>query len=126
MFTKDELETIAEKLPQKVQHIEQYNEQLSMHFGKIFFDFYKQNHNRNVDHQYVEANIIFFKKFDSKDVKWLEKHGITNWSIHHMELKLAKTVKSEQELISFMTNILNHFNTRKEATWSNALMEKFI
>lgn len=126
MITKDELETIAEKLPQKVQHIEQYNEQLSMHFGKIFFDFYKQNHNRNVDHQYVEANIIFFKKFDSKDVKWLEKHGITNWSIHHMELKLAKTVKSEQELISFMTNILNHFNTRKEATWSNALMEKFI
>ena len=126
MFTKEELETIAEKLPQKVRHIEQCDEQLSMHFGKIFFDFYKQNHNRNVDHQYVEANIIFFKKFDSKDVKWLEKHGITNWSIHHMELKLAKTVKSEQELISFVTNILNHFNTRKEATWSNALMEKFI
>ena len=63
MFTKEQLESIAEKLPQKVQHIEQYNEQLSMHFGKIFFDFYPQNHNRNVDHQYVEANIIFFKKF---------------------------------------------------------------
>ena len=126
MFTREQLETIAEKLPQKVQHIEQYNEQFSMHFGKIFFDFYKQNHNRNVDHQYVEANIIFFKKFDSKDVKWLEKHGITNWSIHHMELKLAKTVKSEQELISFMTNVLNRFQARKEATWSNALMEKFI
>lgn len=117
MFTKEDLEVIAEKLPQKVQHIEQYNEQFSMHFGKIFFDFYKQNHNRNVDHQYVEANIIFFKKFDNKDVKWLEKHGITNWSIHHMELKLAKTVKSEQELISFMTNVLNRFHARKEATW---------
>lgn len=85
-----------------------------------------QNHNRNVDHQYVEANIIFFKKFDSKDVKWLEKHGITNWSIHHMELQLSKTVKSEQELISFMTNVLNHFEGRKEATWSNISMEKFI
>ena len=126
MFTKEQLEAIAEKLPQKVQHIEQYNEQFSMHFGKIFFDFYPKNHNRNVDHQYVEANIIFFKKFDRKDVKWLEKHGITNWSIHHMELKLAKTVKSEQELISFMTNVLNRFQARKEATWSNALMEKFI
>ena len=110
MFTKEQLEAIAEKLPQKVQHIEQYKEQLSMHFGKVFFDFYKQNHNRNVDHQYVEANIIFFKKFDSKDVKWLEKHGITNWSIHHMELQLSKTVKSEQELISFMTNVLNHLS----------------
>lgn len=111
MFTKEQLETIAEKLPQKVQHIEQCNEQLSIHFGKIFFDFYPQNHNRNVDHQYVEANIIFFKKFDSKDVKWLEKHGITNWSIHHVELRLSKTVKSEQELISFMTNVLNRFKT---------------
>lgn len=126
MFTKEQLESIAEKLPQKVQHIEQYNEQLSMHFEKIFFDFYPQNHNRNVDHQYVEANIIFFKKFDSKDVKWLEKHGITNWSIHHMELQLSKTVKSEQELISFMTNVLNHFGTRKEATWSNISTETFI
>lgn len=126
MFTKEQLETIAEKLPQKVQHIEQCNEQLSMHFGKIFFDFYPQNHNRNVDHQYVEANIIFFEKFDSKDVKWLEKHGITNWSIRHMELQLSKTVKSEQELISFMTNVLNHFGTRKEATWSNISTEKFI
>lgn len=126
MFTKEQLESIAEKLPQKVQHIEQYNEQLSMHFRKIFFDFYPQNHNRNVDHQYVEANIIFFEKFDSKDVKWLEKHGITNWSIHHMELQLSKTVKSEQELISFMTNVLNHFGTRKEATWSNISTETFI
>lgn len=126
MFTKEQLETIAEKLPQKVQHIEQCNEQFSMHFGKIFFDFYPQNHNRNVDHQYVEANIIFFEKFDSKDVKWLEKHGITNWSIHHMELQLSKTVKSEQELISFMTNVLNHFEARKEATWSNISTETFI
>jgi hypothetical protein len=126
MFTKEDLEVIAEKLPQKVHDIEEYGGQLILHLSKIWFEFYKQNHNRNVDHQYVEANIIFFEKFDSKDVKWLEKHGITNWSIHHMELKLAKTVKSEQELISFMTNILNHFNTRKEATWSNALMEKFI
>lgn len=40
-----------------------------------------------------------------------QKHKITNWSIHHVELKLSKTVKSEQELISFMTNILNHFKT---------------
>ena len=126
MFTKEQLETIAEKLPQKVHDIEEYDGQLIMHFGKIWFELYKQNHNRNVDHQYVEANIIFFKKFDSKDVKWLEKHGITNWSIHHMELKLAKTVESEQELISFMTNVLNRFQARKEATWSNALMEKFI
>lgn len=126
MFTKEQLESIAEKLPHKVQHIEQYNEQLSMHFGKVFFDFYPQNHNRNVDHQYVEANIIFFKKFDNKDVNWLEKHGITNWSIHNMELQLSKTVKSEQELISFMTNVLNHFGTRKEATWSNISTETFI
>jgi len=26
MFTKEQLESIAEKLPQKVQHIEQYND----------------------------------------------------------------------------------------------------
>lgn len=109
MFTKEQLEAIAEKLPQKVYDIEEYGEQLILHLSKIWFEFYKQNHNRNVDHQYVEANIIFFKKFDRKDVKWLEKHGITNWSIRHMELQLSKTVKSEQELISFMTNVLNHF-----------------
>ena len=109
MFTKEDLEVIAEKLPQKVHDIEEYGGQLILHLSKIWFEFYKQNHNRNVDHQYVEANIIFFKKFDSKDVKWLEKHDITNWSIHHTGLQLSKTVKSEQELISFMTNVLNHF-----------------
>ena len=111
MFTKEQLESIAEKLPQKVQHIEQYNEQLSMHFEKIFFDFYPQNHNRKTDSQYVEASVLFFKEFNSKDVKWLEKHQITNWSIHHLKLRLSKTVKSEQELISFMTNVLSHFKT---------------
>lgn len=111
MFTKERLETIAEKLPQKVQHIEQRNEQFSMHFGKIFFEFYKQNHNRETDSQYVEATVIFFEEFNSKDVKWLEKHKITNWSIHHVDLRLSKTVKSEQELVSFMTNVLNHFKT---------------
>lgn len=111
MFTKEQLESIAEKLPQKVQHIEQYNEQLSMHFEKIFFDFYPQNHNRETNSQYVEATVLFFKEFNNKDVKWLEKHEITNWSIHHVELKLSKTIKSEQELISFMTNVLNHFKT---------------
>lgn len=111
MLTREQLETIAEKLPQKVQRIEQYNEQLSMHFGKVFFDFYPQNHNRETNGQYVEATIIFFEEFTSKDVKWLEKHEITNWSIHHVDLRLSKTVKSEQELVSFMTNVLNHFKT---------------
>lgn len=82
-----------------------------MHVGNIFFEFYKQNHNRETDSQYVEATVLFFKKFNSKDVKWLEKHKITNWSIHHVDLRLSKTVKSEQELISFMTNVLNHFKT---------------
>lgn len=109
MFTKEQLEAIAEKLPQKVRRIEPDNEHLIMYFGKIFFEFYEQNHNRNVDHQYVEAIVIFFKEFNSKDVEWLEKHGITNWSIHDVELTLSKTVKSEQELISFMTDVLNHF-----------------
>lgn len=109
MFTKEQLEAIAEKLPQKVRHIKQYNEQLVMHVGNIFFEFYKQNHNRKTNDQYVEATIIFFEEFNSKDVKWLEKHEITNWSIHHVDLRLSKTVKSEQELISFMTNVLNHF-----------------
>lgn len=111
MFTKEQLEAIAEKLPQKVRKIELYNERLLMYFGKTFFEFYKQNHNRETDSQYVEANIIFFKEFNSKDVKWLEKHNITNWSIHHVELRLSKTIKSKQELISFMTNVLNHFKT---------------
>lgn len=109
MFTKEQLETIAEKLPQKVRHIKQHNEQFIMYFDKIFFEFYKQNHNRETNNQYVKAHIIFFEEFNSKEVKWLEKHGITNWSIHHVDLRLSKTVKSEQELISFMTNILNHF-----------------
>lgn len=72
MFTKEQLEAIAEKLPQKVRRIEPDNEHLIMYFGKIFFEFYEQNHNRNVDHQYVEAIVIFFKEFNSKDVKWLE------------------------------------------------------
>lgn len=111
MYTKEQLEAIAEKLPQKVREIEQYNDQLIMHFGKTFFEFYKQNHNRETNSQYVEANVIFFEKFDSNDAKWLEKHGITNWNIHHMELIIPKTVQSEQELISFMTNVLNHFKT---------------
>lgn len=111
MFTKEQLEAIAEKLPQKTHRIEKYNEQLVMHVGDIFFEFYKQNHNRETDSQYVEANVLFFKEFNNKDVKWLEKHKITNWSIHHIELRLSKTVKSEQELISFMTNVLNHFKT---------------
>lgn len=111
MFPKEQLEAIAEKLPQKTRRIEQYNDQLVMHVGSIFFEFYKQNHNRETDNQYVEATVLFFKEFNNKDVKWLEKHEITNWSIHHVELKLSKTVKSEQELISFMTNILNHFKT---------------
>lgn len=109
MFTKEQLEAIAEKLPQKVRHIKQHKEQLVMYFDKIFFEFYQQNHNRETDSQYVEATIVFFEEFNSKEVKWLEKHGITNWSIHHVELQLSKTVKSEQELISFMTNVLNHF-----------------
>lgn len=82
-----------------------------MHVEDIFFEFYKQNHNRETNSQYVEANVLFFKKFNNKDVKWLEKHQITNWSIHHIELRLSKAVKSEQELISFMTNVLNHFKT---------------
>ena len=111
MFTKEQLESIAEKLPQKTHRIETYNDQLVMHVGNIFFEFYKQNHNRETNGQYIEATIIFFEKFTSKDVKWLEKHEITNWSIHHVDLRLSKTVKSEQELISFMTNILNHFKT---------------
>lgn len=111
MFTKEQLETIAEKLPQKVHDIEEYNGQLIMHFGKIWFKFYQQNHNRETNGQYVEATVLFFEKFNSKDVKWLEKHEITNWSIHHLDLRLSKTVKSEQELISFMTNVLNHFKT---------------
>lgn len=111
MFPKEQLEAIAEKLPQKTRRIEQYNDQLVMHVGTIFFEFYKQNHNHKTDSQYVEATVLFFKEFNNKDVKWLEKHEITNWSIHHVELKLSKTVKSEQELISFMTNILNHFKT---------------
>lgn len=109
MFTKEQLEVIAEKLPQKVRKIEPYRERLIMYFGKIFFEFYEQNHNRETNSQYVEANVIFFKEFNSKDVKWLEKHEITNWNVHHMELIMPKTVKSEQELISFMTNVLNHF-----------------
>lgn len=111
MFTKEQLETIAEKLPQKTRRIEKYNDQLVMHVGHIFFEFYKQNHNRETDSQYVEATIPFFKEFTNKDVKWLEKHRITKWSIHHIDLRLSKTVKSEQELISFMTNVLNHFKT---------------
>lgn len=111
MFTKEQLETIAEKLPQKTRRIEKYNDQLVMHVEDIFFEFYKQNHNRETDSQYVEASILFFKEFNNKDVKWLKKHEITNWSIHHMELTLSKTIKSKQELISFMTNVLNHFKT---------------
>ena len=111
MFTKEQLETIAEKLPQKTHRIEQYNEHIVMHGGNIFFEFYKQNHNRETDSQYVEATVLFFKEFNSKDVKWLENHEITNWSIHHMELTLSKTIISEQELISFMMNVLNHFKT---------------
>ena len=111
MFTKEQLEAIAEKLPQKTHRIEQYNEHIVMHAENIFFEFYKQNHNRETDSQYVEATVLFFKEFNSKDVKWLEKHEITNWSIHHVDLRLSKTVKSEQELISFMTNVLNHFKT---------------
>ena len=97
-----------------------------MYFGKIFFEFYAQNHNRETNNQYVEANVIFFEEFNSKDAKWLEKHGVTNWSIRNMELIMPKTVKSEQELISFMTNVLKHFETRKEATWSNISTETFI
>ena len=111
MFTKEQLEAIAEKLPQKVRKIKPYRERLLMYFGKIFFEFYAQNHNRETNSQYVEATVIFFEEFNSKDVKWLEKHKITNWSIHHVDLRLSKTVKSEQELISFMTNVLNHFKT---------------
>lgn len=111
MFTKEQLEAIAEKLPQKTRRIEQYNDLLIMHVGNIFFEFYKQNHNRKTDSQYVEASVLFFKEFNSKDVKWLETHQIANWSIHHLKLRLSKTVKSEQELISFMTNVLNHFKT---------------
>lgn len=111
MYTKEQLEAIAEKLPQKVRKIEPYRERFLMYFGKIFFEFYTQNHNRETNSQYVEANVIFFEEFNSKDVKWLEKHGITNWNIRHMELVMSKTVKSEQELISFMTNVLNHFKT---------------
>lgn len=126
MFTKEQLESIAEKLPQKVRTIEPYRERLLMYFGKIFFEFYAQNHNRETNNQYVEANVIFFEEFNNKDVKWLEKHDITNWSIRHMELIISKTVKSEQELISFMTNVLNRFGTRKEATWSNISTETFI
>lgn len=109
MFTKEQLEAIAEKLPQKTRRIEKYNDQLVMHVGHIFFEFYKQNHNRETDSQYVEATIPFFKEFTNKDAKWLEKHGISNWRIRHMELIMPKTIKSEQELISFMTNVLNHF-----------------
>lgn len=109
MFTKEQLETIAKKLPQKTRRIEKYNDQLVMHVGHIFFEFYKQNHNRETNNQYVEATVVFFKEFTNKDVKWLEKHEITNWSIHHVDLRLGKTIKSEQELISFMTNVLNHF-----------------
>lgn len=109
MFTKEQLEAIAEKLPQKVRRIEPDNEHLVMYFDKIFFDFYKQNHNRETNGQYVEATVLFFEEFNSKEAKWLEKHGITNWSIYHVDLRLSKTVKSEQELISFMTNVLNHF-----------------
>lgn len=109
MFTKEQLEAIAEKLPQKVHDIEEYNGQLIIHFGKIWFEFYQQNHNRETDSQYVEATVLFFDEFNSKEVKWLEKHGITNWSIHHVDLRLSKNVKSEQELLSFMTNVLNHF-----------------
>lgn len=126
MFIKEQLEAIAEKLPQKVRKIEPYREGLLMYFGKIFFEFYAQNHNRETNNQYVEANVIFFEEFNSKDAKWLEKHGISNWRIRHMELIMPKTIKSEQELISFMTNILNHFGTRKEATWSNISTETFI
>lgn len=111
MITKEQLEAIAEKLPQKTHRIEKYNDRLVMHVGSIFFEFYKQNHNRETNNQYVEATVLFFKEFTSKDVKWLEKHEITNWSIHHVDLRLSKTVKSEQELISFMTNVLNHFKT---------------
>lgn len=111
MFTKEQLEAIAEKLPQKTRRIKKYNDQLVMHVGNIFFEFYKQNHNRKTDSQYVEASVLFFKEFNSKDVKWLETHQIANWSIHHLKLRLSKTVKSEQELISFMTNVLNHFKT---------------
>ena len=109
MFTKEQLEAIAEKLPKKVHDIEEYNGQLIMHFGKIRFEFYQQNHNRKTDSQYVEATVLFFDEFNSKEVKWLEKHDITNWSIRHVDLRLSKTIKSEQELISFMMNVLNHF-----------------
>ena len=49
MFPKEQLEAIAEKLPQKTRRIEQYNDQLVMHVGTIFFEFYKQNHNRETD-----------------------------------------------------------------------------
>ena len=55
MFPKEQLEAIAEKLPQKTRRIEKYNDQLVMHVGNIFFEFYKQNHNRETDSQYVEA-----------------------------------------------------------------------
>ena len=109
MFTKEQLEAIAEKLPKKVHDIEEYNGQLIMRFGKIWFEFYQRNHNRKTDSQYVEATVLFFDEFNSKEVKWLEKHDITNWSIHHVDLRLSKTIKSEQELISFMMNVLNHF-----------------
>lgn len=109
MFTKEQLEAIAKKLPQKTRRIEKYNDQLVMHVGTIFFEFYKQNHNRKTDSQYVEATVLFFDEFNSKEVKWLEKHDITNWSIRHVDLRLSKTIKSEQELISFMMNVLNHF-----------------
>ena len=109
MFTKEQLEAIAEKLSKKVHDIEEYNGQLIMHFGKIWFEFYQQNHNRKTDSQCVEATVLFFDEFNSKEVKWLEKHDITNWSIRHVDLRLSKTIKSEQELISFMMNVLNHF-----------------
>lgn len=109
MFTKEQLETIAEKLPQKTRHIEQYKDQLIMPFERIYFEFYKQNHNRETNNQYIKAHIIFFGCFDNKDVKWLEKHKITKWYIFGPKLTLSTTVKSEQELISFLTNVLNHF-----------------
>ena len=39
MFTKEQLEAIAEKLPQKTRRIEKYNDRLVMHVGHIFFEF---------------------------------------------------------------------------------------
>ena len=71
MFTKEQLEAIAEKLPQKTRRIEKYNDQLVMHVEHIFFEFYKQNHNRETNSQYVEATIQMARKTPNHQLVYL-------------------------------------------------------